>query len=496
MSKVEAFIQSPLAFAIAGGCALLAVIISLRNVCCHFRNFTKPSLQIYTVRILVIVPFYAVTSFFSLLYPSYAVFLDTFRDCYEAFVIYCFLTLMIQLGGGEAHTEQELAIEPGFIRHPWPLCKLPVVPLSGLFIRRCKQGTLQFVVVKPLMAVLSLLMFQLGRLDDKAYQIFLLVVYNTSYTIALYVLVLFYMATKTLLKQYHPVQKFLAVKAVVFMPYWQGLLLVILPGIDRKVDLVLNDFILCVEMLIFAFLHSKAFSFKEFRGGIPDTSALQGVGEVLSIRDVALDTYHNFMPTYQDYTLQRADDDLRNSPSRTFRARTFILDCDDSDNDGDDDDRHRDGRERHGDGSTCPEEGDKSSEDTAQAVEPLSLPLSALVVDGEQGVGGAAVKGEGLETDNDPTEQTRKTQESGRGPGQEKREVEGKDDTPVKKPKRWMFRKKRRGYASLNVGGDSDESVEAELTDEGNDSGDIAAIPPPKSSLSDDEHETTAISAR
>jgi len=41
-----------------------------------------------------------------------------------------------------------------------------------------------------------------------------------------------------------------------------------------------NDFILCCEMLLFALLHLKAFSHKEFRGGFPDTSVLGSVGEV------------------------------------------------------------------------------------------------------------------------------------------------------------------------------------------------------------------------
>ena len=41
---------------------------------------------------------------------------------------------------------------------------------------------------------------------------------------------LFYLATKTFLKQYHPVAKFVAVKTVIFFTFWQGLVIDLVPG--------------------------------------------------------------------------------------------------------------------------------------------------------------------------------------------------------------------------------------------------------------------------
>ena len=37
----------------------------------------------------------------------------------------------------------------GTMRHPVPLCFLPEMQLGAGFLRWCKQGTLQFVVIKP-----------------------------------------------------------------------------------------------------------------------------------------------------------------------------------------------------------------------------------------------------------------------------------------------------------------------------------------------------------
>ena len=46
--------------------------------------------------------------------------------------------------------------------------------------------------------------------------------YNLSITVALYGLVLFYSSTKELLSKYQPVLKFVTIKTVVFLSFWQG----------------------------------------------------------------------------------------------------------------------------------------------------------------------------------------------------------------------------------------------------------------------------------
>ena len=56
---------------------------------------------------------------------------------------------------------------------------------------------------------------------DRGY-LYITIIYNVSYTIALYGLFLFYSATKDLLTPFYPVLKFIAVKFIVFMSFWQG----------------------------------------------------------------------------------------------------------------------------------------------------------------------------------------------------------------------------------------------------------------------------------
>lgn len=45
--------------------------------------------------------------------------------------------------------------------------------------------------------------------------------YTISYTLALGALILFYVACKDLLKPFNPLPKFVIIKSVVFLTYWQ-----------------------------------------------------------------------------------------------------------------------------------------------------------------------------------------------------------------------------------------------------------------------------------
>lgn len=56
-------------------------------------------------------------------------------------------------------------------------------------------------------------------------------VYNTSYSVALYGLLMFYKATRPLLTPFKPVQKFVAVKSVIFATYWQSVIVHFIPGV-------------------------------------------------------------------------------------------------------------------------------------------------------------------------------------------------------------------------------------------------------------------------
>lgn len=77
------------------------------------------------------------------------------------------------------------------------------------------------------MAVLTLLLMMMGKYEDGDWSlnqgyIYITMVYNFSVSLALYGLFLFYTATRDLLHPYSPVLKFLTVKSVIFLSFWQG----------------------------------------------------------------------------------------------------------------------------------------------------------------------------------------------------------------------------------------------------------------------------------
>jgi hypothetical protein len=297
-----------LSLLLALGCCSLASLLAIVNIRQHLQHYSRPQLQRYIVRILVIVPVYAIGSLLSLKFVKQALYFDTLRDIYEAFVVYSFLALVLSFCGGESVCVLKMQSEPD-IPHAWPLSVcFPPMGRDGRLLRFCKRATLQFVLVKPVFALLSLLMLACGTYHTLFYQLLLAVVYNISYSLALYGLWLFYLATRHILQPFHPVMKFLAVKLVVFLTFWQNGLIDFVPGITNEQSFAWKDFILCLEMVPFSILHLIAFNSNQFKknlDALPDSEVLKNMKEVLSLTDILADAYHNFMPSYRDYMLQR-----------------------------------------------------------------------------------------------------------------------------------------------------------------------------------------------
>merc|ERR1740130_600468 len=172
-------------------------------------------------------------AWFSLIFPSFAPFFDTARDVYEAYVIYMFFSLLTAYLGGEDCLIDYLELKsqmshPGILRR---CCRR--INLGRGFLLRVKQGTLQFILVRPTTGVLALILHSVGLYDSENWSfrggyLYLSVINNLSVSISLYSLVLFYNATEVRLQTFRPLPKFLTIKAIVFFSYWQGFILSLL----------------------------------------------------------------------------------------------------------------------------------------------------------------------------------------------------------------------------------------------------------------------------
>lgn len=108
----------------------------------HLRFYSCPAEQRWIVRILFIVPIYAFDSWLSLIFFSDNVYIyfNSIRDCYEAFVIYSFLSLCYEYLGGESNIMAEIRGKP--IRPTNYLtctCCLAGKQYTIEFLRFCKQ---------------------------------------------------------------------------------------------------------------------------------------------------------------------------------------------------------------------------------------------------------------------------------------------------------------------------------------------------------------------
>ena len=88
-------------------------------------------------------------------FPVTAVYFDTVRECYEAYVLYNFLRYLLNFLEFEYDLPAELEAKPP-VTQPVPFCCFPAWPKGPRFIRRCKIGVLQYTVVRVVLTVIAL----------------------------------------------------------------------------------------------------------------------------------------------------------------------------------------------------------------------------------------------------------------------------------------------------------------------------------------------------
>jgi len=331
------FLQTATGKGIAGACVWAAIFITCHQIYQYLRYYTNPAEQRWIVRILFIVPVYAFESWLSLLffsYDNYYVYFNAVRDCYEAFVIYNFLSLCYEYLGGEGNIMSEIRGKP--IKLDWAMGSFCLVGQSYNigFLRFCKQGTLQFCIMKPLMSFIVIILqfsnlYHDGNWSPADSYIYTTIIYNLSISIALYALFLFYFATKDLLRPYEPVLKFFTIKSVIFLSYWQGFLLAIFEKMELITPITSDDgvtqtksgtvsagyqnFLICIEMFFASIALRYAFPISVYIGqgcqgtdGVGRSVTMQSISsslrETMNPRDIMTDAIHNFHPQYQQYT--------------------------------------------------------------------------------------------------------------------------------------------------------------------------------------------------
>ncbi|ODA76750.1 hypothetical protein RJ55_08021 [Drechmeria coniospora] len=326
---------------VAGVASLAATLFS---IWLQAKNYRKPLLQRYVIRILLMVPIYSISSWTSMVSLTTAAFLDPIRDIYEAFTIYTFFQLLINYVGGERSL---IIMTHGRapVHHLWPMnhvCRKVDIsdPYTFLWIKR---GILQYAWLKPILALAAIIMkatgtYQEGFIGATSGYLWSGIIYNVSVSVCLYSLGLFWVCMHHDLKPFRPVPKFLCIKLIIFASYWQGFFLSILvwtgaipddvEGYTRdNLAAAIQDALICVEMPAFAVAHWYAFSWHDFADNrvlsarMPLNYALR---DAFGARDLIEDTKQTFRGSGYGYRAFDSGDKVmahQDSKSRIARLR-------------------------------------------------------------------------------------------------------------------------------------------------------------------------------
>lgn len=314
-------------YQVAGTFTLLSVLIFLAHITNHARHYHKPEAQRRIMAVLWMVPIYGITSWVSLMKPSWEPTLGALRDLAEAYVIYTFVGLLVAvLSDGltfsqlidkladhvaeeraavEAYQRAKDAGREGDEEAPADTVllsqkpKLHVVPpfsCSWLFwwtqdasdpetvarawLWQCQLLAMQFVFVKPLTTFIPLFLSAFGIYDLSATpwwhnhhlnwnspRLYIITIQNISVALAFMGLLSFFHGAERDLEWCNPWPKFLCIKGVVFATFWQYIALQAMSAyglVDERTAAQCQNLLICVEMLIASIAHLYIFPHQEW----------------------------------------------------------------------------------------------------------------------------------------------------------------------------------------------------------------------------------------
>ena len=315
---------------LAGIAALSATLLTALSVWLQFKNYRKPLLQRYVVRILLMVPIYSIASWVSLESLRAAFWIDPFRDVYEAFTIYAFFQLLINFIGGERALIIMMHGRPP-VAHPWPLnkCFRKIDISDPHTFLTMKRGILQYTWVKPIIALVTIIMKASGRFQegyssvDTGY-LWISIIFNISITVSLYALAMFWVCMLKDLKPFRPMPKFLSIKGIIFASYWQGFFLSVIVALGAfpkdfrgytpdNLGAAIQDALICFEMPLFAIAHWYAFSWQDYADVTISAARMSfkfAFRDAFGPRDLIEDAKETFAGNKYEYRYFDAEDDV------------------------------------------------------------------------------------------------------------------------------------------------------------------------------------------
>ncbi|KAI8322012.1 DUF300-domain-containing protein, partial [Martensiomyces pterosporus] len=296
---------------IAGVFALAATIISVIHIVSHLKNYTVPRQQRQIVRIILMIPIYSIISFLSYRFYREAPYYKAVRDCYEAFAIASFYMLLLQYIGDSSAEQKRAMLDKRGLKWTFPLNCFRMNPAGRRTFVLLKWGIMQYVIISPTDTIITIITHAKGvfcpdSMRPKYAHLWIAIVDFISISVAMYALVSLYRVIKEDIKQDKPLIKFVAIKLIVFLTFWEGFIISwlgsnnihVIKGTkywskDNVVD-GLTALIICIEMVLFAVLFIKAFPVGPYRrpDGVQRTSTKRAFIDSLNFADFFLEIWY------------------------------------------------------------------------------------------------------------------------------------------------------------------------------------------------------------
>ncbi|KAL8277027.1 hypothetical protein RQP46_010561 [Phenoliferia psychrophenolica] len=266
-------------WAVAGGCTLVVCLVSGTNVFLHCRNYRKPLEQRQIIRILLMPIVFSVISFLGYRFFREFVYFELVRNTYEAFTIAAFVVLMLMYVSSSPAEQREVMSTKEKRKLVFPFCCWRYRPSKPYFIFAVKWSVMQFVILKPLISIASIVTEVLGvycaTSSSFAFaNIYLEIVDFVSVSIALYGLIVFYALVRQELAGHRALSKFWTIKIIVALVFYQGFVFTILQKYDvikasaywtaTNVSEGLNALVTTMEMVLIALFQLYAFSYRDY----------------------------------------------------------------------------------------------------------------------------------------------------------------------------------------------------------------------------------------
>jgi hypothetical protein len=289
---------------------------------------------------------YSLSSLASLFSLDAAFVIDLVRDIYEAFVILSFFSLLVEYLGGERSL---LILVHGRkpIPHVFPfnLFFSPLDISDPYTFLGLKRGVLQYVQIKPILAVVTVVLKSFNKFDDgklawdNGYT-WVSATYNISVFLSLYCLGMFWSGLSEDLQSFRVTSKFICIKGIIFFSFWQGLAISILVAAgwirqigpvrdEQYIALAVQDMLICLEMPLFALGHAYAFSpkdyidpFSSYQSRLP---AYYAVRDAIGMFDVISDSLTTIRGTGYGYqTFEPSEGVMHQGLGRERRSRAGL----------------------------------------------------------------------------------------------------------------------------------------------------------------------------